>query len=143
MAGEEGIPYNFRGVYYVPLWYGTQIYGTSRTLVFRRGFACPPTLAGEEGIEPSLSVLETDVLPLNYSPIKGVQRRAGRPLLCHLTKLPSITTSYEQRATCLLRFLMQRMLLAPFAEFFQFQTHFHQFFISKSMIVNAMALGAF
>lgn len=29
-------------------------------------------LAGEEGIEPSLSVLETDVLPLNYSPINKI-----------------------------------------------------------------------
>ena len=29
-------------------------------------------MAGEEGIEPSLSVLETDVLPLNYSPIKKI-----------------------------------------------------------------------
>ena len=29
-------------------------------------------MAGPEGIEPSLSVLETDVLPLNYGPVFGV-----------------------------------------------------------------------
>lgn len=29
-------------------------------------------LAGKLGIEPRLSVLETEVLPLNYSPIIGV-----------------------------------------------------------------------
>ena len=34
--------------------------GASRTVML--------LVAGEEGIEPSFSVLETDVLPLNYSP---------------------------------------------------------------------------
>jgi hypothetical protein len=30
-----------------------------------------PTLAGAVGIEPTLEVLETSVLPLNYAPING------------------------------------------------------------------------
>lgn len=47
----------------------------------------PHHLAGVEGIEPSLSVLETDVLPLNYTPTKwcGVGDRCStvklRPLM--------------------------------------------------------------
>ena len=31
----------------------------------------PPFLAGTVGIEPTLEVLETSVLPLNYAPING------------------------------------------------------------------------
>lgn len=31
-------------------------------------------MAGEEGVEPSLMVLETTVLPLNYSPIWCIRK---------------------------------------------------------------------
>jgi|BioPla2DNA2_1021312.scaffolds.fasta_scaffold596547_1 hypothetical protein len=35
-------------------------------------FATIAILAGVEGIEPSLAVLETAVLPLNYTPVHSV-----------------------------------------------------------------------
>lgn len=61
---------------FIPYLYGTELKFTGQVEPSSLVLPARPPLAGEEGIEPSPSVLETDVLPLNYSPFKGVQRRA-------------------------------------------------------------------
>ena len=74
--------------------------------------------AGDVGIEPTFSVLETEVLPLNESPLGFMACNyslSHRDILCNL--LPLLLTPYlVTLLTAYFGLLMFRLFSAPLAE---------------------------
>jgi hypothetical protein len=80
-------------------------------------------IAGEEGIEPSRLVLETSILPLNYSPkiiISSYYKKGAESIA------PFFHLSNNMN---LLGFFMQCVASAETAVFFKFQPFFERLFV--------------
>ncbi len=84
--------------------------------------------AGPLGIEPRSSVLETDVLPLNYGPILRRQSRRLEYILPHGS------------VRLFLGFLVLRVSFAPFAVLFELNFARDKLTVLARPVVDAVAL---
>jgi hypothetical protein len=95
----------------------------------------PEILAGAEGFEPPSSVLETDSLTVELTPLFPLQ--IGDFRLQNEKNLKSSIANLQ-----LLYFLMRRMLAADAAEFLQLQPLCHSLAILGGRIVPLFAITA-
>lgn len=98
------------------------------TIIVHLNYICHD-LAGPQGFEPWSSVLETEILPLNYRPNVGLRARQFEYIV------PA------ESVRLLLRFLMLRMSSAPLTVLLQFNFACHKLAVLARPIVNTATLG--
>jgi hypothetical protein len=94
-------------------------------------------MAGAEGFEPPSSVLETDSLTVELTPLYPLPNCT----ICELSNLKFINPKIAQSVN-LFYFFMRRMLPAAVAEFLQFQPLRHGLPILGGRIIPFLALTA-
>lgn len=128
--------------------------------------ACPPyitlikyhRLAGAVGIEPTLKVLETLVLPLYYAPIKrwyltiikiksltsDAVFMVGRQInILPLYYTPLQNNPLPRIGLGLFSFFMHSVCLTLLTMLFDFQSFFYRFLVSVTMVIDTVTLCAF
>ena len=89
-------------------------------------------MAGAEGFEPPSSVLETDSLTVELTPLKSVFSVASTPVL----------RKTETGSRALFHFFVRGMLTATPAEFLEFQPLGRRFAVLRRRIVPLFAVTA-